>query len=106
MHCRLIELLDNDNTEDMINSFDGRPKSMYLTIWTSNRAAMAYAFSQDLVEEDLTIEASIRDYLRSQELSCESVEAVFDEFMVPQANLKQAEDGFLFVTFGDELIGI
>jgi hypothetical protein len=106
VHCRLIELLDNDNTEDMINWFDGRPKSMYLTIWTINQAAMAYAFSQDLVDEDLTIEASIRDYLRSQELSCESVEAVFDEFMVPQANLKQAEDGLLFVTFGDELIGI
>ena len=105
VYRRLIDLLDDDNTEDMINWFDGRPKSMYLTIWTSNQAAMAYAFSQDLVDEDLTIETSIRDYLQCQELSSESVEALFDEFLVPQANLKQAEGGHLIVHFGDELIG-
>lgn len=105
VHRRLIDLLDDDNTEEMINWFDGRPKSMYLTIWTSNQVAMAYAFSQDLVDEDLTIKTSIRDYLQCQELSSESVEALFDEFMVPQANLKQAEGGHLIVDFGDELIG-
>jgi hypothetical protein len=92
-------------TSERDAAFDGRPKSMYLTILTSNQAAMAYAFSQDLVDEDLTIEISIRDYLQCQDLSSESVEALFDEFMVPQANLKQAEGGHLIVHFGDELIG-
>ena len=104
VHRRLIDLLDNDTTKDLVNWFDGRPKSMYLTILTSNQAAMAYAFSQDLVDEDLTIEISIRDYLQCQDLSSESVEALFDEFMVPQANLKQAEGGHLIVHFGYELI--
>jgi hypothetical protein len=105
VHSHLVSLLNTDDTEEVVNWYDGRPKSMFLTIWTSNQAAMAYAFSQDLVDEDLTIKTSIRDYLQCQEFSSESVEALFDEFMVPQANLKQAEGGHLIVDFGDELIG-
>jgi hypothetical protein len=106
VYSHLVSLLNDDDTEEVVNWYDGRPKSMFLTIWTRNQAAMRYAFSEDLVDEDLTIESSIRDYLQSQEICCECIEAVIDEFITSQVTLKQSADGRLSVDFGGDLVGI
>jgi hypothetical protein len=102
----LVSLLNDDDTEDINNWYDGRPKSMFLAIWTSNQAAIRYAFSQGLVDEELTIESPIRDYLQSQEICCECIEAIIDEFITPQVSLKQSADATISVDFGGELVGI
>jgi hypothetical protein len=106
VHSHLVSLLNDDDIEEVVNWYDGRPKSMFLTIWTRNQAAIRYAFSEDLVDEDLTIESSIRDYLQSQEICCECIEAIIDEFITPQVTLKQSADGHLSVGFGGDLVGI
>lgn len=106
VHSHLVSLLNDDDTEEVHNWYDGRPKSMFLTIWTRNQVAIQYAFSQDLLDEELTIESSIRDYLQSQEISCECIEAIIDEFIAPQVSLKQSTDGRLSVDFGGDLVGI
>jgi hypothetical protein len=79
---------------------------MFLTIWTGNQAAIQYAFFQDLVNEELTVESSIRDYLQSQGISCESIEATIGEFNTSQVTLKQGADSLLFIDFGCDLVGI
>ena len=106
VHSHLVSLLNDDDTEEVHNWYDGRPKSMFLTIWTRNQAAIQYAFSQDLLDEELTIESSIRDYLQSQEICCECIEAIIDEFITPQISLKQSADATVSVDFGGELVGI
>jgi hypothetical protein len=106
VHSHLVSLLNDDDTEEVHNWYDGRPKSMFLTIWTRNQAAIRYAFSQGLVDEALTIESSIRDCLQSQEICCECIEAIIDEFITPQVSLKQSTDGRLSVEFGFDLVGI
>ena len=105
VHSHLVSLLNDDGTEEMDNWYDGRPKSMFLTICTSNQAAIQYAFSQGLVDEELTIECSIREYLESQEICCESIEAIMDEFITAQVTLKQSADDRLYVDFGGDLVG-
>ena len=106
VHSHLVSLLNDDGTEEMDNWYDGRPKSMFLTICTSNQAAIQYAFSQGLVDEEVTIESSIREYLQRQEICCECIEAIIDEFVTPQVTLRQSADGRLSVDFGGELLGI
>jgi hypothetical protein len=106
IHGQLFNILTSDDTEELVNWYDGRPKSMLLTIWTSNQAVIQYAFSQGLVDEEVTIESSIREYLQSQEICCECIEAIMDEFITAQVTLKQNADGRLSVDFGGELVGI
>ena len=106
VHSHLVSLLNDDDTEEMDNWYDGRPKSMLLTIWTTNQAAIQYAFSQGLVDEEVTIESSIREYLQRQEICCECIEAIMDEFITAQVTLKQSADGRLYVDFGGDLVVI
>jgi hypothetical protein len=58
-------LLDHEDVIETINWYDGRPKSMFLSLWTGNKSAIEYAFPQDLVDEEMAIESSFRDYLQS-----------------------------------------
>jgi hypothetical protein len=106
VHSYLVSLLNDDDTEEVVNWYDGRPKSMFLTIWTSNQAAIQYASSQGLVDEELTIEVCIRDFLQGQGMCSDSIEAVIDEFITPQVSLKQSADATISVDFGGELVGI
>ena len=106
VHSHLVSLLNDDGTEEMDNWYDGRPKSMFLTIWTSNQAAIQYAFPQGLVDEELTIESSIREHLQRQEICCECIEAIMDEFITAQVTLKQNADGIISVDFGGDLVDI
>ena len=106
VHSHLVSLLNDDDTEEMDNWYDGRPKSMFLTICTSNQAAIQYAFSQGLVDEELTIESSIREHLQRQEICCECIEAIMDEFITAQVTLKQNADGIISVDFGGDLVDI
>lgn len=95
-----FSLLDSDDVEDMANWFDGRPKSMFLTISTRNQAAIQYAFSQGLIDDESVIESAIRDHLGSQGLDCSRIEHMMDEFITPEVSLRQSEDGQLFVDLG------
>ena len=88
IHSHLFTILSSDDVAGLINWYDGRPKSMFLTICTSNQAAIQYAFSQGLVDQELTIESSIREYLQSQAICCESSEAIIDEFVTPEVILR------------------
>jgi hypothetical protein len=106
VHSHLVSLLNDDDTEEVHNWYDGRPKSMFLTIWTRNQVAIQYAFSQDLLDEELTIESSILEFLQSQEICCECTEAIIDEFITPQVSVKQSADGRLSVDLGGDLVGI
>lgn len=106
VHSHLIGLLNNDETKDIVNCYDGRSKSAFLTIWTSNQPAIQYAFSEDLVDEDLTIETSVRAHLNSLGFCSECIEAIIDEFITPQVTLKQSADCLLSVDFGGDLVGI
>jgi hypothetical protein len=106
VHSYLVSLLNDDDTEEVVNWYDGRPNSMFLTIWTRNQIAIQYAFSQDLVDEELTIKSSIRNHLKSQGMCSDSIEAVIDEFITAQVSLKQSTDGIISVDFGGDLVDI
>ncbi len=73
---------------------------MFLTIRTRNQAAIQYAFSQGLLDEELLIESAIRNHLRRQGLDCDRIERLMDEFVTPEVCLRQAENGQLFVDLG------
>ncbi len=102
VHSHLIGLLKEDDLQQMINWYDGRPKSMFVTICTANQAAIQYAFSHGLLDEERTIEDTVRDYLGSQVLRSDSIEALFDEFITPRVTLRQREGNLLFVAFDGE----
>ena len=106
VHSHLIGLLKEDDLQQMINWYDGRPKSMFVTICTANQAVIQYAFSQGLVDEEVTIESSIREHLQSQEICCECIEAFMDEFITAQVSLRQSSDGIISVDFGGDLVDI
>ena len=106
VHNHLFTLLNDDDLEDIINWFDGRPKSMLLSIWTGNKTAIQYAFSKDMLDEDETIDVAVREYLESQNICCDCIEALLDEFITPQAKLIEQEDGRLMVSLGCDLTGI
>jgi len=93
----LFSLLDADDVEEMTNWFDGRPNSMFLTIATRNKAAIQYALSQGLLDEEATIQSAIRDYLQRQGVDLNSMEEVVDEFLIPGVTLRQRDDSSLFV---------
>jgi len=97
VHNHLFSLLGNADTDEMINWFDGRPKSMFMTLWTSNQPAIQYAFSEDLVDEESTIETTIRDFLGSQDPCCQFIDSVIEELFAPELCLKQLEDGSVVV---------
>jgi hypothetical protein len=100
VHNHLLTLLAKDDNAQIINWFDGRPKSMFLTICTRNQVTIQYAFSQGLLDEESAIESAIRDHLRSQDLEFNCNEQVLDELITPELSLGQAEDGRLFVDLG------
>ena len=106
VHNHLFTLLNDDDLESIINWFDGRPKSMFLSIWTGNKEAIQYAFSKGMLDEDETIEVVVCKCLESQDICCDCIDALLDEFMTPQAQLKQGDDGRLFVDFDCELVRI
>lgn len=95
-----FSLLDIVDVEEIINWHDGRPKNMLLTIITKNQAAIQYAFSEGLLDEESVIESAIRDHLGSHGLDFNRIEHLMDEFITPEVRLQQTEDGRLFVDLG------
>lgn len=97
VYFQFLSLLNDDDIEDIENWFDGRPKSMFVTLVTRNQAAIHFALSEGLMNDESVIEATIRDYLRSKGFDCNYIEQVMGEFITPEVCLRQSEDGRLFV---------
>ena len=100
VYFQFLSLLNDDDIEDIDNWFDGRPKSMFVTIVTRNQAAIQFALSNGLLDEESAIEAAIRNYLRSQGFDYSCIEQLMGEFVTPEACLRQTEDGQLLVDLG------
>lgn len=104
IHSQLFNILSSDDVAGLINWYDGRPKSMLLTIYTCNQAAIQLAFLHELLDEDETIEACLRDFLVNQGVHCERIDEVMDEFLAPDVSLKRNDDGLMFVDLGGSLM--
>lgn len=97
VYSQLFSLLSADDIEEIVNWFDGRPKSMFVTLVTRNLTAIQFALSNGLLDEETVIESAIRDHLGSQCLDYERIEKLMGEFITPEVCLRQTEDGRLVV---------
>lgn len=105
VYSQLFSFLSADDTEETVNWFDGRPKSMFVTLVTQNLAAIQFSLLNGLLDEESVIEYAIRDHLGSQDLDNERIEQLMREFITPEVCLRQTEDGRLVVDLDGSPIG-
>lgn len=107
VHSQLLALLSNDDIDELVNWFDGRAKSAFLTISTANAAAMQFAYTHDLLDEEETIDAALHDYLHGQaSMPSDCLEELLEFLYDAQPVLTQLTDGSLSILLSNEQVGV